>query len=232
MAAGWGRWQAYEKTSIPKKSYPSVARFTGRVQFKGVRRDSNGEHTRPACRGGRPRPPIENHPAQPHISSSVSRRRAPGALQERSRLHRIRHDAAQMDSRRSAIAPTVAAQGSISRFAERWQVFRAVRKTTRGARALPIDCPAGGPACGGMRGENRRPACPAGCPTRCRCLGRNPLQGYMDRCIECPWLRHPAGCRAGQPGRLFSPALAISAARPPPLQPLPPASSCASAIPA
>ncbi len=47
MAAGWGRWQAYEKTSITKISYPSVARFTGQVQFKGVRRDSNGEHTRP-----------------------------------------------------------------------------------------------------------------------------------------------------------------------------------------
>ena len=28
-------------------------------------------------------------------------------------------------------------------------------------------------------GENRRPACPAGCPTRCRCLGRNPRQGDM-----------------------------------------------------
>ena len=35
----------------------------------------------------------------------------------------------------------------------------------------------------------------------------------MDRCIEFPRLRHPAGCRAGQPGRLFSPALAISPAR-------------------
>ena len=42
MAAEWGRWQAYEKTSLTKISYPSVARFTGHVQLKGVRRDSNG----------------------------------------------------------------------------------------------------------------------------------------------------------------------------------------------
>ncbi len=112
MAAGWGRWQAYEKTSITKISYPSVARFTGQVQFKGVRRDSNGEHTRPACRGGRPRPPLENHPAQPHFSSSASGRCPHSSLQDRSKLHRFSHRAAQMDSRRSAISPTVAAQGS------------------------------------------------------------------------------------------------------------------------
>ncbi len=37
MAAEWGRWQAYEKTSITKLTYPSVARFTGHVQLKGVR---------------------------------------------------------------------------------------------------------------------------------------------------------------------------------------------------
>jgi len=37
MAAGWGRLQAYEKTSLTKLTYPSVARFTGHVQLKGVR---------------------------------------------------------------------------------------------------------------------------------------------------------------------------------------------------
>ena len=36
MAAGWGRLQAYEKTSFTKLSYPSVVRFTGHVQLKGV----------------------------------------------------------------------------------------------------------------------------------------------------------------------------------------------------
>ena len=113
MAADWGRLQAYEKTSIPKISYLSVARFTGHVQLiKRSAGDSNGEHTRPACRGGRPRPPLENHPAQPHFSSSASGRCPHSSLQDRSKLHRFSHRAAQMDSRRSAISPTVAAQGS------------------------------------------------------------------------------------------------------------------------
>jgi len=93
---------------------------------------------------------------------------------------------------------------------------------------------------------------------------------HENRSIDFPRLRHPAGCRAGQPGRLFSPAIAISPsrvrqilragdvvrrlpdkakilcpcgghlmtffhalrtrARPPPLQPLLPASSCANVI--
>jgi hypothetical protein len=34
MAAGWGRLQAYEKTSITKIAYSFVARFTGHVQLK------------------------------------------------------------------------------------------------------------------------------------------------------------------------------------------------------
>ena len=37
MAAKWGRLQAYEKISVTKLTYPSVARFTGHVQLKGVR---------------------------------------------------------------------------------------------------------------------------------------------------------------------------------------------------
>jgi len=40
MASGWGRLQAYEKTSdlnAVVDSYPSVVRFIGHVQLKGVR---------------------------------------------------------------------------------------------------------------------------------------------------------------------------------------------------
>ena len=37
MVAGRGKVQAYETTSNTEISYPSVARFTGHVQLKGVR---------------------------------------------------------------------------------------------------------------------------------------------------------------------------------------------------
>ena len=73
MAAGWGRWQAYEKTSITKISYLSLSRFTGQVQFKGVRATATGS-TRARVSWRRPRPPLYNHPAQPHFSSTASGR--------------------------------------------------------------------------------------------------------------------------------------------------------------
>ena len=37
MAAGKGRMDVQEKTSVVELSYPSVVRFTGHVQLKGVR---------------------------------------------------------------------------------------------------------------------------------------------------------------------------------------------------
>jgi hypothetical protein len=74
MAAGWGKLQAYEKAFITKIAYSFAARFTGHVQFKGVRQrttDRKGEHTRPACRGERLALHL-SRPAQPHFSSIVS----------------------------------------------------------------------------------------------------------------------------------------------------------------
>jgi hypothetical protein len=175
MASGWGRWQAYEKTSNTKITYPSVARFTGHVQFKGVRprtADRKGEHTRPACRGGRPRPPFVKTGA--------------AALQ----LHRFR--AAPRVSPQDppsvillgrcvpeilALAPISVASGSISRCAEKGKSSARRERRHAGRVCSPwiaLQVQAGEVA----GGENRRPACPAGCPTRCRCLGRDPLQGY------------------------------------------------------
>jgi hypothetical protein len=61
MASADGRLQAYEKTSIGELSYPSVSRFAGHVQLKGVRpRTLEGSTRAPACREGRPRPPPAN----------------------------------------------------------------------------------------------------------------------------------------------------------------------------
>jgi hypothetical protein len=83
MASADGRLQACEKTSIVELSYPSVTRFTGHVQLKGVRpRTLEGSTRAPACREGRPRPPLEIHPAQPYLNSSVSGL-PPGSRQDR-----------------------------------------------------------------------------------------------------------------------------------------------------
>ena len=96
----------------------------------------SGEHTRPACRGGRPRPPLGIHPAQPHFSSSASGLRL-GSRQDHSGPYRIPPHAVLMVFRRSDQGPTVAAPELESRFADRGQVFRAARKTTRGGACAP-----------------------------------------------------------------------------------------------